>query len=194
MIYSGKEVRFLRALEQSTFLYLFYLDVVFHAQGHILRWLPRGGGETVGSVPNSKCLFGFTQKASVSSLVRLCSLKYLVWDPCADTDGGCIPASLSLSLSVPQRATCVCIVTMQMIDYRRAVDTQCRMILMKTSTSQRPCAAPNIAAAAAPRSNRNLRLRLLPPHPLWFWLSTNPLCARAAFTLPLTNSSVDRES
>lgn len=73
---------------------------------------------------------------------------------------------------------------MQMIDYRRAVDTECRMILMKTSTSRRPCAAPNIAAAA-PGSNHNLRLllALLPPHPLWFWLSANLLCARAAFTL-----------
>lgn len=103
-----------------------------------------------------------------------------MWDPCADTDGGYIPTASP----PPQRTTCVCIVTMQMIDYRRAVDTQCRTILMKTSTSRRPCAAPNIAAAA-PGSNRNLRLllALLPPHPLWFWLSANLLCARAAFTL-----------
>lgn len=140
----------------------------------------------VRSLSNSKCLFGFTQKPDVSSLMWLCSLKYLVWHLYGDTDSGCIPSSLSLS--VAECTTCVCIVTMQMINYRRAADTQCMMILMETSTSQHLCASPNIAAA--PRSDHNLRLLLLPPHPLWFWLSTALLCAGAALTLPFANSSV----
>lgn len=120
----------------------------------------------------------------------LCSLKYPVWHLC--WDGQWLHPVLSLS---PRRWVCsVCLYCDNVNDRLQTcgVDTQSRMILMKTSTSQHLCASPDLAAAS--RSDHNLRLLLLPPHPLWFWLSTALLCAGAALTQPFANSSTDKES